>query len=461
MIKIDREKLFQISCSSLLLIPILSSELSSKALLAVFFVPILLTLGTFRLNQVNISFLHLLLLPILILSLLYYFNLDKNYMRTAEATNIKYLFSTLILSFLLKDKHNIIKYFSICFCVLASIISIAGLIKYFLMYNGYLFYALIQHCGELYPEGTSICGDYNLFGGILLIGIIFSQQVYASNKFKWLGISTFVFSSYAGILLGSRRFIILYIAIVVIIILAHFVRSSIDHKKLKIPSIQSAIGALTFILVAVALTSAENSRAVTSFTIIGEPKIIESDNETNEAGDQIASDNKRFKLARRGTSATKMLSNISEQSPRILRYELAFDLLEIWPTQGSFLYQKLFACKFNGCQGVDYPHSAILSGWFAFGIVGLLLTLASLLSIALLAIIASAKGYATTIGLATAVTMLNSLVSYDSLIANRPLFVVAVLALIVASSPSKASWKSFVLGVTDNNRRTDEMNHHA
>ncbi|MFU0504181.1 hypothetical protein [Pseudaminobacter sp. NGMCC 1.201702] len=119
--------------------------------------------------------------------------------------------------------------------VTAVPIAVAGLVKYGLQLNGVLFGSLINTCFGRYPQGTTFCGDYNLFSlyiGIAALGASALILCYQS-RYKAILLVCLAIILAAGLFAGSRRFAAIAV-LVAIYWAAHAFRSPARTARLAI-----------------------------------------------------------------------------------------------------------------------------------------------------------------------------------------------------------------------------------
>lgn len=273
-------------------------------------------------------------------------------------------------------------------------IAIAGLVKYWLQLHGILFGSMINSCYGRYPQGTTFCGDYNLFAlylGVAAIAVSWLLLHRSNGKCATVILSVglaIVFT--ADVYAGSRRFIALA-AIIGTYWGVHAIFS--PYRVFRAAMIPLIIGtALTFYF-GLPRDKIADEEAVTVAQIFADLLNLPKQPSPVEllrmkalldgtAGPASIDENGNPRLlAARDVSPLAMATTFNNSfgfESRVDKLRLGWELVK---ENGYFLgrgfsYHKIFSCKFVECRFIDYPHAPILSAWIGFGVLGLLLAIA-------------------------------------------------------------------------------------
>lgn len=267
------------------------------------------------------------------------------------------LFSSIVLISDLDQFKEIINILYKQLFFISLIASILGLLKFLLSLNGVIIESLRTPDG-LYPLGTSLLNDYNIFSfGLffgLIIGILFlnKEQSMIQRLLLWISVST-IFISIA--LTGSRRSLIILVVFLVVFLFFEFrafLRLMFLQMKTGIVRIKFFRPFIFFLLFAI-LSSYFFSMNAFEFPEINQfEKILVRAESLNEAEGSF--------------------------SQRTRRWQLSAEILNSMNTGGllfgkGYQYWIDFASIENQKFGDDYPHNLFLSTFFSSGIIGLLL----------------------------------------------------------------------------------------
>lgn len=93
--------------------------------------------------------------------------------------------------------------------LLGGVVAVIGLVKFFLLENGILIGFLLDKFGlQGYPSGTALRLDYNMSSLLLLVASIACVRLYFYKPSFWV-FAFLVFMLSAGLLSGSRRFMLM------------------------------------------------------------------------------------------------------------------------------------------------------------------------------------------------------------------------------------------------------------
>ncbi len=145
------------------------------------------------------------------------------------------------------NREKIISGFFIIITLFAFCVSTLGLIKFYMQERGFLLEGILKQC-VLYPGGSSFCGDYNLYGMMLLISIVgCTVPLFQNSRNLWRIFFLPIICS-AGFLSGSRRFIFLAPTVGFILLYLY-----VDFRKFRNESMKSALlkGTMLFAVIIV------------------------------------------------------------------------------------------------------------------------------------------------------------------------------------------------------------------
>lgn len=247
----------------------------------------------------------------------------------------------------------------LCFIILiiGFTASSLGLFKYLMIKLGFKLDVLSNSIGE-YPWGTSLVLDYNFYALTLLVsGLIairfWSQSFNEKKSILYTCIACIILN--AGILSGSRRFLIIGPLIITTYFLILFFKNRNIFKKSKW---------ICFLAVFSVLSS----------LIHGGLYLKDSGCHNGKLG---CSGIQNMTEIQQRTSRV-LTSPQSTVDSRIDRWLYTFEIIE--PPKllfgSGFSYREKFSCKFNDCKIDDYPHSPILSALLYGGLIGVFSVLA-------------------------------------------------------------------------------------
>lgn len=315
------------------------------------------------------------------------------------------IFALLLVVFLLAGEEATDGFFAVI-VPLGVITAVLGLVKMAMLDRGYLFGPLVDAMTDsgscsTYPWGTSpLCLDYNILGLLWLLAII------GAMKSRWWLVAATVVAG--GMLLGSRRFILLapFLPVVWIVL---------ERKKalLKV----AAVAAIALLL-SIAVADSEQYRKYQS----GELRwtIVELTGVRPPAELQGPS----------RTYAGVMLGTISADSEygldaRIDRWKTGAQGMKI--AGSGFEYHTEFSCKFSNCRDFDYPHMPIMSEWLIGGLVAGLAAIGFYIGL----LWAAWRRRAIIPAAALLVTMPYSMISGDTLFSLPQMMSVAMVVLLL------------------------------
>lgn len=272
-------------------------------------------------------------------------------------------------------------YFYISMTTLFTFVAYFGILKFILQINGIVFEDLIDTCGTAYPQGTNVCGDYNILAMTLAVAAI-AATVLLFRSIARTPVSIalcvcIVILVVAGFFVGSRRFAFVVTTVPVLWILLTFrsahVWRSISLGAATIVSIGLAYAALDYPYDAIPDDQVRTVREATQdvWAAFRNDEPGEEHRATNTLGGGHLS----YSLAPRRTSPTDLAGTIStDVGGRFDRWGFAWTSIgdDGYLIGRGLSYQEDFSCRFVECKHLDYPHATLMSAWLAFGMVGLI-----------------------------------------------------------------------------------------
>ena len=252
--------------------------------------------------------------------------------------------------------------FLIAIVPFAAVTAAIGVFKSYLLNNGFVLDLFLDSCGTFYPQGSALCGDYNLYGLLLivaLIGVGAKASLPTTNKSNALIATLITLLMVAGLFAGSRRFLVLFPFIGLFLMLLF--RKDGIWKVIVLSVVPTVTSAVLY------LGTWQSRPPPPPYGIFTIHNFVNSISWRNQKIRQVQ---------------TRMVDPISMGSTfddgalgagsRIQRWRLGWDLLKNkWLTGVGFEYHKVFSCRFSSCLSIDYPHFTIISSWLAGGITGL------------------------------------------------------------------------------------------
>lgn len=291
-------------------------------------------------------------------------------------------------------REQIISGFLAIMALTAIPIAIAGLVKYWLQLHGILFGSMINSCFGRYPQGTTFCGDYNLFAlylGVAAIAVSWFLLHRKNGKLATIILSiglAIVFT--ADVYAGSRRFIAL-----AVIIGAYWGVHAIfsPYRVFRSAVIPLIFGiALTFYFGLPRDKIADEDTVTVAQIVAGwlnlpkQPspiELLETKMPPIGTYGPASTDEKggRRVLSARDVSPRALATTFEDNygfGSRVDKLKLGWEMVKEngYLLGRGFSYHEIFSCKFVECKFIDYPHSPVLSAWIGFGVIGLLLAIA-------------------------------------------------------------------------------------
>jgi len=317
------------------------------------------------------------------------------------------------------------------------VIAVIGLIKAALLEGGYLLGFLHALYPDHYPPGTSLRGDYNLFslsmliGGLGLVSRIVNENARSRNLA--LGYFTLALVLTAGILAGSRRFLLISLLIPALWFTAGILvfpkRLLVERVILPMAVVACAVGLLAgnwlvnvpaplhkykvLYLFPGSMENAVQKRPSEKMSPAAEeraaaPEGIYKDQDKQTVGrtdlsserevaakQTLRTEQRRVEKGVEPVAEAEKTGTVMPVHPaemlgtlqrdqvygldsRVDRWQLALDLLAqgAWLGGMGFAYHEVFSCRFAACSFLDYPHFPILSEWLIGGVAGAVVAVA-------------------------------------------------------------------------------------
>lgn len=262
--------------------------------------------------------------------------------------------------------------------LLAFFSALIGLVKFFMQERGFLLGFIVADCPDIYPQGTNLCADYNLVGMMYLVASVGLLRKLLSN-FSWKLVIVLSLILASGVLLGSRRFLVLVFFLPVYWFIGLYYKNEIKYKIKR--NLSFVFFVLAFVSCVVSLVPDEQMSGGfklgrDSYTVISLENIF-SDDMRDISSENQASFSGRYPNSTSPGSilGTMNLDSVYGLDSRLGRWEYALRIAgDNYYMPTGFNYHNLFSCDGRGkCNGFNYPHSSILSalliGGFPLAIV--------------------------------------------------------------------------------------------
>lgn len=321
---------------------------------------------------------------------------------------------------------RLIQGFFTMLCSAAAFFAVLGIVKYWLQLNGYVFGALVGTYSEYYPQGTTFCGDYNIYGFFMVAAAFgFVALLLRPELVRWQ-IALFSFGLAAcfvsGVFAGSRRFYF-----VAALIPTMWLVATIINKQWKNTVLRSSLvcGFSLLLLLPFGINKLEPATADVQVIQLKAPWAPRS-----SADLSLNSDNLRAREVTPDAMSTTMTQDKAYGfDTRQERWKLGWQMIQQngYLLGRGFSYHKEFSCRFVNCEFIDYPHAPLISHWIAFGLAGFLLALGLFVSIAVLIVQAGRTGIETGASFLAISAMPYALISGDTVFSMSP----AIVAFLV------------------------------
>lgn len=255
----------------------------------------------------------------------------------------------------LKKIENIFTYSVVIF---AGTLSVFAYLKFLIWKEGHIIsFLLSDMASEYYPQGSALVGDINFFSLTFLIGALLSFSLWRkstrlTSKILWIVI--FILMVTIGLLSGSRRFFLLSVTLVPLLLA---ITIKLD-KNFIFKNLLSIFIATSILVAANYLINNVLNVSDYSEFLISTPN----------------SENYPLNYYKSTYATIPDESQAYGLNSRITRWEYSMNLLDIQTVLigDGFHYLTKFGCKFADCKFEDYPHAPILSSILYGGILGLL-----------------------------------------------------------------------------------------
>ncbi|PYF02681.1 hypothetical protein BJ122_11018 [Rhodopseudomonas faecalis] len=325
---------------------------------------------------------------------------------------------------------RLIQGFFAALCSAGAIFALAGLVKYWLQLNGFVFESLVGVCSDMYPQGTTFCGDYNIYGYFMAAAAFgFVALLLRTDLVRWQ-IVVFSFGLAAcfvsGVFAGSRRYYF-----VAALIPTMWLAATIVNKQWKTTVLRASLVFVfsLLLLLPFAINKLEPATAGVQVIELSAPLASRSSAELGLNSDNL----KAREVTPEAMSTTMTQDKAYGFDTRQERWKLGWQMIQQdgYLLGRGFSYHKEFSCRFVNCEFIDYPHAPLISHWIAFGLAGFLLALGLFASIAVLIIQAGRTGIETGASFLAISAMPYALISGDTVFSLSPA-IVAFLVLLAA-----------------------------
>lgn len=303
--------------------------------------------------------------------------------------------------------------------------ALLGLVKLGLQDRGFLLYFIAQACPVQYPQGTSLCGDYNVLGMLWMVAIA-GAVTWRIRDGSSLSLVIITLLMAAGIGVGSRRFILLAPVIILAWLgLSFYIRGW--KQAVSEAAIIALVGASSWILIGSvsAPESYERFRFGTeTMTVLGAP---------SEQAEALAN-----AIARPNRAGAEVIaSTIDDQAlgSRVEKWALGVELALERPMGMGYAYHSLFADTFVQGKFRDHPHLPIISAALIGGLPLFIMTLAYYLCLFWLTIRATKATHLTAMPLAFILATSVCFISGDAIFSIPQWMSVSLALSLVSCSP--------------------------
>jgi len=308
-----------------------------------------------------------------------------------------------------------------------------GLFKAALFERGCLLGFIFERYGNLYPSGSSLKDDYNIYslslavaGVGMVVNTLKGHGSAARIAFTVVGLAVVIS---AGVLTPSRRFPIAALFIPGLWLSAGvflFPRSEWS-RRIFIPI---AVTACAVLFLCTAIRSSLPVSHYQVFSLAG------------SSPSPVVSQDRIYNV---GTATGRLLETVRKEhsygfASRTDRFVLAKDILvdRAWLAGIGFAYHEPFSRRFTAGSSMDYPHFPLLSEWLIGGVIGALTALTIYLSLSHTLWCLGLRGWMSGMTPIAFVVLFYSLLSGDTLF-SAPQFIIACLLAQGQVETSKAS----------------------
>lgn len=255
---------------------------------------------------------------------------------------------------------------------LSAVSTPLGMAKMFLYERGILIKYFLVNCAERYPQGAALCGDYNMFGLSILVGIIGILYFFLRSKQKPIHtiILLLLLTAFmtTGLYAGSKRFLLLFLVLPIFIIIG--VWKNLKQKWILFVVLLPFIVSTHFFL----NESFKSSQKNKDFVVVD--SIFDANIQRPKNMTALSLSELQKIGTPRAVDPNAMASTFSEEqafgfTSRVQHWIFALSLLkDNYLTGMGFDYHLLYSCEFTDCLFIDYPHLTILSGGLISGLLG-------------------------------------------------------------------------------------------
>lgn len=264
----------------------------------------------------------------------------------------------------ISDVTRFLKGFSLTVLFIGLVTSVVGLAKLFLQDRGYLIDPILRWCPGQYPQGSNICGDYNLMGLTWLasLAVLISWRI---NLSRLMHLIMMVPLIAAGLAVGSRRFLILLPLLLVLWPIISWRLGGIKKASVELFGVSFSL-----LLAWVSLAFIAAPEQFERFRFGDEPFTVNWRLVGNGPPTGVYSPNRAYPEVIFGTIGEGSLE------ARVERWKFGLDLARSNSILGSgFSYQEAYSERFVEGFYLDYPHLPILSQALIGGVPLLILCL--------------------------------------------------------------------------------------
>ncbi len=280
---------------------------------------------------------------------------------------------------------------------LAVVTASLGLVKCALLDRGIMVDVLLDHFSiKSYPPGTSLKSDYTAAGMLWLTAAFACAALsVVKRNMKYALLIPILIA--AGLLSGSRRFLLAVIFVPVFWIAAALLYQN-KHRigKIILTSLLTmSAGYVLSIIVADQKSFAQFQSGDKAWRILHLSDVYRGrlDFAKPPSDTVIKPPFRAYAEVMIGTvnSATSYGTDSRQE-----RWSFAVDEIKAAPFFGvGFSYHKVFSCKFVQCNHIDYPHAPMLSAWLIGGFLGFALVLWFYISVLVLFVTAGRSIFVT------------------------------------------------------------------
>lgn len=360
--------------------------------------------------RINVSLVGVLFLGLIAWHSLAQFIAPSEFASSTHRDSIKALILIAIAS-TVQERDRVIAGFSIFVLTTGLATALIGLLKLFLQDRGFLLAPILNWCPGQYPQGSNLCGDYNLLGltWLCALAVLVADRLRSS---KVISLVLMVPLIAAGLAVGSRRFLLLLPLLMILLPMLVWHLRSFSQAVLEGVKIAAVFGVSW-----VALSLIAAPEEFEKFRFGDQPYSVLLDFEATKNGSSAETGDPAGSLSVRSPNRAYpdvIMGTIDEGSlnSRIDRWRFGLATFAATPFLGNgFSYHEAFSERFVQGRFLDYPHLPLLSQALIGGLPLLLIGLAAYVVLSLSALSAMWTGQAVGVGimfvLASAVAMIS------------------------------------------------------